>query len=132
MAKKFSINQNPTFTQVAKIPRIGGDPIAVEFTYKYFTRPQLTALNDQWSKARKELVESWDKAREEGTLQLADMNEGETGFNVNQLKDVLLGWAFDEEFNEENIRALVESSIGATDAVLSAYNEAYEKAKLGN
>ena len=132
MAKRFSIIQNPTFKQVAKIPRIGGDPIEVEFTYKYLTRPQLTEMNDAWHKAKIELLEGWEKAREEGTLASHDMNEGETTFNVNQLKDILVGWAFDEEFNDENIRALVETSIGATDAVIGAYNDAYQKAKLGN
>lgn len=132
MAKRFSIVQNTTFKQKVKVPRIGDEPIEVTFEYKYLTRPQLTAMNEEWNKARTEMLEGWEKDREAGTLELSQMNEGETVFNVNQLKDILVGWEFDEEFNEDNIRALVESSIGATDAVIGAYNEAYQKAKLGN
>lgn len=134
MAKKFSIIQNATFKQNVKIPRVGGEPIDVEFEYKYFTRPQLDKINQEWQEASTEMLERWEKVKQEtGSLPpLPTMNEEETSLNVKQLKDIVVGWQFDEEFNDENIRALVESSVGASDAVISSYNQAYQKAKLGN
>lgn len=132
MSKKFKIAQAASFKQTVKIPRVGGESIDVEFEYVYLTRPQLTKLNDKWHKAQLELLEGWEKAREEGTLEAEKMNEDETEHNVNQIKDIVISWGFEDKFTDENIRALVETSLGATDAVIGAYNEAYQKAKLGN
>lgn len=134
MAKRFSIAQDATFKQKVKIPRVGGKPIDVEFEYKYFTRPQLDKINQEWQEASTEMLERWEKVKQEtGSLPpLPVMNEEETTLNVKQLKDIVVGWEFDEEFNDESIRALVESSVAASDSVISAYNEAYQKAKSGN
>lgn len=132
MAKRFSIAQNTTFKHVAQIPRVGDKPISVQLEYKYFPRPKLNEITDVWSKKHSEMVDEWNREREAGTLELVKMNRDETEFDISRLKDILVGWEFDEEFNDENIKALVESNIGTVDAVISAYNEAYQKAKLGN
>lgn len=132
MAKRFSITQNATFKQNVKIPRVGGEPIDVEFEYKYLTRPQLSKLQDEWDEASRTMLEKWNKAQGEDKLALGEMTEDETQHNIRQIQDIVVGWNFDEPLNEENVRALVESSIGTVDAVISAYHQAYQKAKLGN
>lgn len=131
MAKKFQIAQNPTFKEKVKIPRVGGEPLEVEFEYKYLTRKELAVLQDDWNKSTKEMIEKWTKA-EDDERSLEEMSEDEITHNVKQLKDIVVGWNFSDEFNDENIRALVEATLHTTDSIVKAYYEAYAKAKVGN
>lgn len=131
MAKTFKIQQNPTFKETVKIPRVGGEPLEVVFEYKYLTRKELAVLQDDWNKATKEMIEKWTKA-EDAERSLEEMSEDEITHNVKQLKDIVVGWNFSDEFNDENIRALVEATLHTTDSIVNAYYEAYTKAKVGN
>lgn len=131
MAKTFKIQQNPTFKETVKIPRVGGEPLEVVFEYKYLTRKELAVLQDDWNKATKEMIEKWTKA-EDAERSLEEMSEDEITHNVKQLKDIVVGWNFSDEFNDENIRALVEATLHTTDSIVKAYYEAYAKAKVGN
>lgn len=131
MAKSFKIAQNPTFKETVKIPRVGGEPLEVVFEYKYLTRKELAGLQDDWNKATKEMIEKWTKA-EDAERSLEEMSEDEINHNVKQLKDIVVGWNFSDEFNDENIRALVEATLHTTDSIVKAYYEAYAKAKVGN
>ena len=131
MAKTFKIQQNPTFKETVKIPRVGGEPLEVVFEYKYLTRKELAVLQDDWNKATKEMIEKWTKS-EDAERSLEEMSEDEITHNVKQLKDIVVGWNFSDEFNDENIRALVEATLHTTDSIVKAYYEAYAKAKVGN
>lgn len=131
MSKSFKIQQNPTFKETVKIPRVGGEPLEVVFEYKYLTRKELAVLQDDWNKATKEMIEKWTKA-EDAERSLEEMSEDEITHNVKQLKDIVVGWNFSDEFNDENIRALVEATLHTTDSIVKAYYEAYAKAKVGN
>jgi len=131
VAKTFKIQQNPTFKETVKIPRVGGEPLEVVFEYKYLTRKELAVLQDDWNKATKEMIEKWTKA-EDAERSLEEMSEDEITHNVKQLKDIVVGWNFSDEFNDENIRALVEATLHTTDSIVKAYYEAYAKAKVGN
>lgn len=131
MSKSFKIQQNPTFKETVKIPRVGGEPLEVVFEYKYLTRKELAVLQDDWNKATKEMIEKWTKA-EDAERSLEEMSEDEINHNVKQLKDIVVGWNFSDEFNDENIRALVEATLHTTDSIVKAYYEAYAKAKVGN
>ena len=101
------------------------------FEFKYFTRKELAALQDDWNKATKEMIEKWTEA-EDAERSLEEMSEDEISHNVKQLKDIVVGWNFSDEFNDENIRALVEATLHTTDSIVKAYYEAYAKAKVGN
>ena len=131
MAKTFKIQQNPTFKETVKIPRVGGEPLEVVFEYKYLTRKELAILQDDWNKSTKEMIEKWTNA-EDAERSLEEMSEDEITHNVKQLKDIVVGWNFSDEFNDENIRALVEATLHTTDSIVKAYYEAYAKAKVGN
>ena len=131
MSKSFKIQQNATFKETVKIPRVGGEPLEVVFEYKYLTRKELAALQDDWNKATKEMIEKWTEA-EDAERSLEEMSEDEIQHNVKQLKDIVVGWNFSDEFNDENIRALVEATLHTTDSIVKAYYEAYAKAKVGN
>lgn len=125
MVKKFTIQPAPTFKADVSIPRVGGETMVVPFTFRYLDRLQLANVFDQWRKQEEELMEAAEGSVEEVT-------QRETDMQVEQIKQIVTGWAFDDEFNEENIRALLLTSVAAPSAVLKAYHQAYLPAKSGN
>lgn len=126
MSKSFKIAVAPTFKANVSIPRVGGDPIDVPFTFKVLGRKELAKLYSAWGKEYKEL---FDKHEGEITEQYAIE---EVALQVKQIKEIVEGWGFDDEFNDENLEALVDTVVSVTDAITTCYNEAYSKAKKGN
>lgn len=128
MAKSFKIKTNPTFSAKVSIPRVGGDPIEVPFTFAVKNRKELAKLFANWQKEREEL-------HEKGTAEkydLEDWADKEIALQVKQVKDVVVGWGFEDQFTDENIEELVTTVISVTDAIIDCYNEAYTKARVGN
>lgn len=125
MAKKFKIANNPTFKSKVSIPRVGGSEIEVEFEFKYLTRKQLAAIYEEWQAKLSELNITDDTT-------LTELTDIEVELQIKQLKDIVIGWDFDDEFNDENIEQLVETSVFAAKTVIESYQEAYMKAKVGN
>jgi hypothetical protein len=125
MAKKFKIANNPTFKSKVSIPRVGGSEIEVEFEFKYLTRKQLAAIYEEWQAKLSELNITDDTT-------LSELTDIEVELQIKQLKDIIIGWDFEDEFNDENIEQLVETSVFAAKTVIESYQEAYMKAKVGN
>lgn len=131
--KKFSIQTNPTFKAVVKIPRVGGDPLDVSFTFKALGRRELAKLFDSWKTQHVDLVQEAQDAAEEGNQwTLEQWADHEIPLQVSQVKDIVVAWSFDDEFNDENIEALVSTAVSVTDAIIEQYNDAYSRAKSGN
>lgn len=124
---KIRIAQKPTFKAFVLIPIVGGEPDKVEFTFKYRDRIELAALFDEWRAKDKELRASFGD-----DITLSDVVTAETDHQVQRIKDLVAGWAFDDKFDEESIRALVKSCQGTTEAVVGTYEAAYGQARLGN
>lgn len=120
---KIKIAQNPTFKAFVHIPIVGGEPEKIEFTFKYRDRPGLAALFDEWNLKAKEMREGFG----EGTT-LSDVVAAETEYQVQQVKDLVAGWGFDDK----SILALVKSCHGTAEAVVNAYQSAFNQARLGN
>lgn len=125
MAKKFKIANNPTFKSKVSIPRVGGDEIEVEFEFKYLTRKELAKVYDGWQEKLTDLNITDDTT-------LTELTDIEVELQIKQLKDIVQGWDFEDEFNDDNIEQLVETSVFAAKTVIEAYQEAYMKAKVGN
>jgi hypothetical protein len=125
---KFKIAQNPTFKAKVSIPRVGGSSDEVEFEFKYFDRLALSELFEKWNVARDAHAE---KVKAEG-VSWVEATTSEIELQVNQMKDVVTGWAFDDEFDDESITALVTTCVAAPQAILAAYQAAYHPARLGN
>lgn len=128
MAKKFSIKVNPTFSKVVSIPRVGGDPIGVPFVFKTFDRKGLAKIYSKWGKENEEMI----KRGKEEDWDLETWAEQEIEMQVGQVKDIVHGWGFDDEFNDENIEALVSTATSVTGIIQEVYNDSYSKAKMGN
>ena len=125
---KFSIAPKPTFTVDVAIPQVGGKPAMVPFTFKYRDRTELAELFDSWKEKAEAIGERFKGT--EPTLTEVTAAEVEQG--VDQIKDLVVSWGFNDKLNDESITALVKSCIGVSDAVVKAYSEAFGKARLGN
>jgi hypothetical protein len=125
---KFKIQPEPTFTSLVKIPRVGGDPIEVPFTFKYMDRDALAKLFKQWADDSLAVQEKFS----EGELDLPAFTAGMMETQCKQIKDIVIGWDFDDEFNDESVMALVKTSVSVPAAVISTYQEAFQRSRLGN
>ena len=127
---KFKIAQNPTFKADVEVPRVGGQVIKVPFEFKYRDRKALAALFLSWQETLKA-----DEARfkEMGAeLTIVDLTEAGIERQVEQVEALVAGWGFDDKLSQASIRALVETSAGAGDAIVKAYQQAFDPARLGN
>lgn len=127
MAKKFSIKRDPTFTTTVNLPAPGQDPVPVSFTFKWMDRESLAKFHDERVKFAKEVMEM-AAASKPGP----EIAKYAIGFEVPQLKSLIVGWDIEEEFNDENLRALVESGSELPAAIVNGYLAAYDKAREGN
>ncbi|MBA1200371.1 hypothetical protein G7009_00945 [Pseudomonas capeferrum] len=125
---KIKIAQNPTFPALVQLPRVGDDPVPVEFRFRYLDRLALADLFDRWNSARDDLAE---RTREPST-RWSDITAQEVGFQVEQLKEIVVGWDLDDTFDDEAMHRLVRTCAGAPKAVIDAYQTAYTSARLGN
>ena len=127
MAKKFSIKRDPTFTTTVNLPAPGRAPVPVSFTFKWMDRESLAKFHDARMKFAQSFMEK-AKETESGT----ELAKFAIDFEVPQLKSIIVGWDIEEEFNDENLRALVESGSELPAAIVNGYLAAYDKAREGN
>jgi len=125
---KIKIAQNPTFSAVVQVPRVGTDPVPVQFQFRYMDRVALSAMFDRWNKAR----DAWaGKAQKDGAIWV-EITSGEIALQAEQLGEIVTGWDLEDEFSAEAIVDLVRTCTGAPKAVIDAYQAAYNPARLGN
>lgn len=125
---KIRIAQNPTFTAVVQVPRIGAEPAPVEFQFRYMDRVALSTMFDRWNKARDALAA---KAQEDGAT-WEEVTAGEIALQAEQLGEIVTGWDLEDEFSAQAIVDLVRTCTGAPKAVVDAFQSAYSPARLGN
>lgn len=123
----FKIAQAATFLGAVMIPVVGQEPVKVDFTFKYRNRVELAALFDEWNQRRKEGLERFGEHSTVSQIVAID-----TENQVQQIKDLVVDWEFDDKFDDESIKALVTSCQGTTEAVVDAYQAAFTKARTGN
>lgn len=124
---KIRIAQNPTFKAMVLIPIIGSEPEKIEFTFKYRDREELAALFDEWNAKRDEFKATLGDKPTWSEIVAADTEQ-----QSQQIKDLVIGWGFDDKFDDKSIRAFVKSCHGAAEAVVNAYQGAFNQARLGN
>lgn len=124
----FKIAQNATFKAEVEIPRVGLDPVKVEFEFKYRDRKELSKYYDKWNAERDALIK--ESIKDGSTWEQA--TAGQIALEAGQLKDIVVGWSFEEAFTDEAITELVTTCVGAPAAVIDAYQAAYAVARRGN
>ncbi len=124
----FKIAQNATFKAEVEIPRVGLDPVKVEFEFKYRDRKELSKYYDKWNAERDAMIK--ESIKDGSTWEQA--TAGQIALEAGQLKDIVVGWSFEEAFTDEAITELVTTCVGAPAAVIDAYQAAYAVARRGN
>lgn len=124
----FKIAQNATFKAEVEIPRVGFEPVKVEFEFRYRDRKDLSKYYDKWNAERDVLAK--ESMKDGATWEAA--TAGQIALEVGQIKDIVVGWSFDEAFTDEAIAELATSCVGAPAAILDAYQAAYAVARRGN
>lgn len=124
----FKIAQNATFKAEVEIPRVGFDSIKVEFEFKYRDRKELSKYHDKWNKERDALIA---ESMKDGVT-WEEATEAQVKLEVGQLKEIVVGWGFEDEFGEDSLTELALTCVGAPAAILNAYKKAYEIASRGN
>lgn len=126
----FKIAQKATFKAEVEIPRVGGVVIKVPFEFKYRDRKELAVLFSGWQEKVKEDQEAFKVKADE--LTLIDITGAHIERQIEQVQQLVAGWGFDDKLSPETIRALVETSAGAGDAIVEAYQKAFAPARLEN
>ena len=124
---KFKIAQAPTFLGAVMIPVVGQEPVKVEFTFKYRNRIELAALFDEWNQRREDGQERFGE-----NPTVSEIIAVDTENQIQQIKDLVVVWEFEDKFDDESIKALVTSCHGTTEAVVDAYQAAFAKARTGD
>jgi uncharacterized protein (UPF0335 family) len=127
---KFKIAQNPTFKVDVDIPRVGGTTIKVPFEFKYRDRKDLAELFVAWQEAARQEDERFRAMGAD--VDLVELTKSNINRQVDQVTQLVASWGFDDKLNEESIRALVETSAGAGEAIADAYRKAFTVVRLGN
>ena len=70
-------------------------------------------------------------AKEEGVTGI-DVAQFVIDYEVPQLKSIIVGWDIEEEFNDDNLRSLVEAGSEYPAAIVNGYLAAYDRAREGN
>ena len=98
---KFKLQPEPTFKSKVKIPVPGeSKEPEVEFTFRFRDRDELASL--------------LERAKEQDIVKTA--------------MEMVSGWELTDPFNEENMRLLDRTYIGALGRLVEAYSEEHTKA----
>lgn len=125
---KFSVKRNPTFTASVSLPVVGGESVAVNFTFKHMNRIELAEFQNK----RIEFAKSIADLASQNTTTASDIAKFAIDFEFPQLKGVIEAWDIEEELNDSNLMELVESGSEITAAIVNGYIDAYHKAREGN
>lgn len=125
---KLKIAQNPTFAATVQIPRVGGEPVPVEFRFRYMDRLALAEMYDRWNKE----LDAWLEQAKGDQVDWVASTAGEIDRQARQLKEIVVGWDLEDEFGDAAIADLVRTCTAAPKAVTDAFQAAYNSARLGN
>ncbi|ORL52820.1 MULTISPECIES: phage tail assembly chaperone [Pseudomonas] len=125
---KIKIAQDPTFIAEVQVPRIGGEPVPVEFEFRYMDRVTLAGMFDRWNKAR----DAWAEQARADNATWEEVTAGEIALQAEQLSEIVTGWDLEDKFSQKAILELVRTCTGAPKAVIDAFQAAYSPARLGN
>jgi hypothetical protein len=100
---KLSFKAKPTFVAKVEIPRAGDDALVGMFTFKHRMKSDF----DEWVKTK-----------------IMD--------DVAGILDMVEGWDFEEPFNPESVKALIEHHMSAAYVITETYIKELTQARLGN
>ena len=128
MGTKFKIEEAPNFVVKVDLDRAGGTVIQVPFTFKYFTQDELSELQVEWQKRRDSAVDE-AKGRD---LSNPEWDELRRELERVELADIIEAWDFDDAYDEDSLRRLLNSMRSHYLSIVTAFNKGLNPARLGN
>lgn len=126
---KFAIAMNPTFKADVDIPRVGGAPVRVPFTFKVIGRKELGKIYDHWG----EISTAMKGRLEDGEIESYEtLASSDIELQVQQIKDIVVGWGFEDKFDDESIYALCDTCVDAAAAIVEAFQKGYSDNRSKN
>lgn len=126
---KFSIAMNPTFKVDVEIPRVGAAPVKVPFVFKVIGRKELGKIYDKWG----EISTSMKGQLDDGEItSYEDLAGSDIELQVQQIKDITVGWGFEDKFDDESIYALCDTCVDAASAIVEAFQKGYSDNRSKN
>lgn len=102
------------FKRKITIDLLDGTKGDVEFTFKYRTRSEYAALMDDTLNAEKDATAKKEESAKEAFERIG---EGTVSF----IKEIATGWDLEEEFNDQNIKTLIDTYPAVTVAASEVY-----------
>lgn len=132
MAKLKIENIGPDFgAVVVKAPTPFGDPVDVKFHVLFKTKTELAEMEASYYAQVDQLM-----AELNGTDKLEELIvqscKKDIDLQVSRLTTLATGWDLDDDFNEANVRRLVDRIPTIGLLLFEAYSEKYRKERRGN
>jgi hypothetical protein len=142
---KVTLGKKPeTITHTVNAKMIDGTDAELKMVYRYRTRKQFAALEDETEAIRREAMESATKmeadfaaaaqaGQEPAHLTNAAIADRAMAIQVELVRKVATGWNVDgKPFDEKNIEAFLDRYPGAGAAILTEYRACILEGRLGN
>jgi hypothetical protein len=117
-----------TFARVIKFKDLDGTELSVPVTYRYRTRKEYGAWNDELPN----YPESKDAVDAEGKFSSQKYIELVSDWNAARLMQTLEGWGLDEPFNADTVKQLCDEMPACAEAIVDDYKSAILAGHLGN
>ena len=104
MASKLNLQSNPTFKCKVAIPVPGGEPVPVEIEYRHHS---VSSINKFWE-------------------------EHSGAANVEVVWLLVAGWDLEDEYNRDNLQALLDNYPGAAAEIVGSFTAELYNARRGN
>jgi hypothetical protein len=114
---KLQLGKSPVnFKQEVSFLRLDGEEVTIEISYKYRTRSQYAELLD-------EILEPVEqkKSKKDEVLKVAEMLKQQDVSTVEFMLKIADGWDLEDEFNKENLTALLNEFPSAAKAINETY-----------
>lgn len=132
MAKLKIESIGPNFgAVVVKAPTPFGEPVDVKFEVRFMTKTQLAEMEAAHYALLDQLMHDMNAESKMEELILQGCRK-DMDVQVSRLKDMATGWDLDDEFNEANIRRLVDRVPTIGMLLFEGYAAKYRKERQGN
>lgn len=132
MAKLKIENIGPDFgAVVVKAPTPFGDPVDVKFSVLFKTKTELAEMEASYYSQVDQLMSDLNATDKLEDL-IVQSCKKDIDLQVSRLTTLATGWDLDDEFNEANVRRLVDRVPTIGLLLFEAYSEKYKKERRGN
>jgi hypothetical protein len=140
MAKVILGKRPKSFKRTVSFALPGEEMGTIEVVYKYRTRTEFAAFQDEMqailkTESEKEIAEiraAAEKGEKVADVSQSEIVERQNDFSVRFLMGAIEGWNLDVPFDTEAVTQLVDELPAAVSAIVADYRAAIVEGRLGN